>query len=306
MHDVSAQIQSPIAPDKAAVLLKYATYASVATALTLIGVKAFAWHLTDSMSMLASLVDSLMDAFASLVNMMAVRLSLKSADEEHSFGHGKAEALAGIGQSGFIAGSALILIMHAVERFSKPVALESLEAGIGIMIFSIIATLLLLSFQRYVINKTGSTAVRADSLHYLTDLLTNVTTILALFLVKIGLPTMDAILSLLIAAIILKSAWQIGKEATNLLMDKQLPQDVLTVITQTVLAHQDVIDMHDLRTRQSGLVPIIQMHINLDSELTLSRAHSIAKDVENDILAVFPGADITIHQDPVDIIHGES
>lgn len=288
-----------IASEKAVMLLRYGTYASVLTALILIGVKTVAWHMTGSLSILASLVDSLMDALASLVNLIAVHLSLKSADEEHSFGHGKAEALAGIGQASFIAGSALILIMHAVERLAVPISLGSLKAGIGIMIFSIIATIFLLLFQRYVIQKTNSTAIRADSLHYMTDLLTNSTAILALFLAQLGWPMMDPFLSLLIAVIIIKSAWHIGWESTQLLMDRQLSPEIREQITATVLNHQDVIDMHNLRTRQSGLIPIIQLHINLDAELTLYKAHSIAKDVEKAILALFPNADITIHQDPV-------
>jgi ferrous-iron efflux pump FieF len=288
-----------IASEKAVMLLRYGTYASVLTALILIGVKTVAWHMTGSLSILASLVDSLMDALASLINLIAVHLSLKSADEEHSFGHGKAEALAGIGQASFIAGSALILIMHAVERLAVPVSLGSLKTGIGIMIFSIIATIFLLLFQRYVIQKTNSTAIRADSLHYMTDLLTNSTAILALFLAQLGWSMMDPILSLLIAVVIIKSAWHIGWESTQLLMDRQLSPEIREQITATVLNHQDVIDMHNLRTRQSGLIPIIQLHINLDAELTLYKAHSIAKDVEKAILVLFPNADITIHQDPV-------
>lgn len=289
----------PLPPEKADELLRRGTYASVATAAVLIVAKLVAWHLTGSLAIMASLVDSLMDGLASLVNLMAVRLSLNPADDEHSFGHGKVEALAGIGQASFIVGSALILILHGLERLSAPIPLESLDVGIGIMVFSIVVTILLLGYQRYVIRKTGSTAIKADALHYLTDLLTNTTTIVALILARMGWPMMDAVLSLFIAVVIIKSAWDIGWEATQLLMDRQLPEEVRELITRIVLQHDGVINMHDLRTRQSGLVPIIQLHVDLRADLTLYKAHSIAKDVEHSILGRFPNADITIHQDPV-------
>jgi ferrous-iron efflux pump FieF len=283
-------------------LLKRATYASVATALLLVGVKFAAWLATGSLSILASLIDSLMDVMASFINLMAIRYSLISADDDHSFGHGKAEALAGLGQASFIAGSALILFMHGIERLTSPVPIQAVGLGIGIMAFSILATLVLITFQRYVIKKTKSTAIRADSLHYATDLLTNVCTIVALLLTLTRFswaPIMDPLFSIIIALIIFRSAWQIGSEAVQLLMDHQLPQEQRELIQQIALGHQHVLGMHDLRTRQSGQIAIIQLHLDLKATLPLAQAHSICKDVERLIRENFPGADVTIHQDPV-------
>ncbi|MBU4236293.1 MAG: cation diffusion facilitator family transporter [Proteobacteria bacterium] len=281
-------------------LLKRATYASVATALLLVGSKFGAWLATGSLSILASLIDSLMDVMASFINLMAIRYSLNPADDDHSFGHGKAEALAGLAQASFIAGSALILFMHGIERLKTPVPIQSLGLGLGIMVFSILATLILIAFQRYVIKQTNSTAIRADSLHYATDLLTNVCTIIALLLTRFSWgQIMDPIFSMIIALIIFRSAWQIGSEAVQLLMDHQLPREQRELIQQIVHSHQQVLGMHDLRTRQSGQIAIIQLHLDLNADLPLSQAHSIGKDVEQLIWKSFPCADVTIHQDPM-------
>ena len=158
-------------------LLRIATYASVATASILIVAKLAAWLLTGSVSVLASLVDSLMDAGASLVNLFAVRYSLMPADDEHRFGHGKAEALAGLGQATFIVGSAVFLVLHAIDRLLHPQPLAQVGVGLAVMLFAIVATLILLLVQHHVIRRTHSTAIRADALHYATDLATNSATV---------------------------------------------------------------------------------------------------------------------------------
>jgi ferrous-iron efflux pump FieF len=281
-------------------LLRLATYASVATALLLVGVKFAAWLITGSLSILASLIDSLMDVMASFINLMAIRYSLSPADSEHSFGHGKAEALAGLGQASFITGSALILFIHGIERLKSPVAVQEPGVGIGIMVFSIAATLLLITFQRVVIKKTNSTAIAADFLHYVSDLLTNVCTIVALVLTRYSWgQIMDPLFSMIIALLIFRSAWMIAQEAVRLLMDYQLPMEQRQVIQQIVGAHPGILGMHDLRTRQSGQVAIIQLHLDLSADLTLAQAHAIGKEVERAIVEHFPRADVTIHPDPV-------
>ncbi|HIJ89794.1 MAG: cation diffusion facilitator family transporter [Desulfobulbaceae bacterium] len=281
-------------------LLKQATYASTATAVVLIGVKLTAWFMTGSLSVMASLVDSLMDGAASLINLLAVRYSLKSADEDHQFGHGKAESLAGLGQACFIAGSAIFLLMHAAERLKHPQPLQAINLGLWVMVFAIGATLVLLAFQGYVIKRTNSSAIRADALHYKTDLLTNTATIVALFFAGSGYPLLDPLGALAIACYILYSAWQIGHEALQILMDRELPEEIRQHICDIVLAHGIVLGVHDLRTRQSGQTMHIQLHLDLDQELPLSEAHRIAKEVEYAIMAAFPLADLIIHQDPRD------
>ncbi len=279
-------------------LLRLATYASVATALILIGVKATAWFMTGSLSILGTLVDSLMDVAASFINLVAVRYSLKSADDEHQFGHGKAESLAALAQASFITGSAFFLIIHAIERLNFPKAVTSIETGVMVMVFSMVATMLLVLFQYYVIRKTGSTAIRADALHYVTDLLTNASTIVALIFISFGWQIVDPLFAMAISLYILYSAWQIAGDAVQMLMDRELPPEIRAKIHSLVTAHDEVIGVHDLRTRQSGQTKIIQLHLELDNAITLSEAHKIAKDVEEVLYREYPVADILIRQDP--------
>ena len=280
-------------------LLRLATYASVGTALLLVIVKLIAWVVTGSLSILASLVDSLMDVFASLINLVAVRYSLKSPDREHKFGHGKAEALAGVGQASFIACSAVFLVIHGVDSFSNPRPLSELGTGIGIMVFAIAATMVLLLIQRYVVNHTQSVAIKADSLHYATDLIVNSATIVALLLAKAGFFNLDAVFAIGIAIYVLYSAGCIGYESAQLLMDRELPPEERERIREIARQHDLVLGVHDLRTRRSGQISVIQLHLDLDGKLPLARAHRVVKEVEGGIREAFPVSDIIIHQDPV-------
>lgn len=286
---------------RTAALLRLATVASVAVAAVLIVVKSGAWFLTESLSVLASLIDSVMDIAASFINLVAVRYSLKSADEDHTFGHGKAEYLAGLGQASFVAGSAIFLVLHAVERLGDPRPLSGLGAGVGSMVFAILVTVILLAVQRHVIKKTGSAAIRADSLHYLTDLFTNLSALGALALASYGWPFFDPILALVIAGCIFYSAGKIGYESVQMLMDRQLPSEVREKIRDLALSHKKVLGMHDLRTRQSGQISVVQLHLELDDQLPLAETHAIAKEVERTIRARSPAVDIIIHQDPVSL-----
>jgi ferrous-iron efflux pump FieF len=279
-------------------LLRLATNASVATAAILITAKLVAWVMTGSVSVLASLVDSMMDVAASLINLFAVRYSLMPADHEHRFGHGKAESLAGLAQTTFISGSAVFLILQSVDRLLHPRPLEDVGIGVGVMVFAILATLALLILQRHVIRVTGSTAIKADALHYTTDVLTNVSIIIALLLSGFGWQGVDALFALGIAAYILYSAWHIGHEAFQLLMDRELPDDQRQRIREAAHSHGQVRGIHDLRTRRSGHDIFIQMHLELDDELSLFDAHGIADQVEARIREIHPEADILIHTDP--------
>ena len=285
-------------PARAARLLRWATYASVATATVLIAGKLAAALLTQSVSVLASLVDSMMDIAASIINLLAVHYSLQPPDRDHRFGHGKAEPLAGLAQAAFIAGSALFLVLHAIDRLLHPQPLNDGLVGIGVQVFALVLTGVLLAFQRYVIRRTQSTAISADALHYATDLLTNAAIIIAIGLTMWGWPSMDSIFAIGIACYILYSAGHIGYESIQLLMDHELPPDVHARIKQIVRAHSSVRGVHDLRTRRSGQTYFIQLHLMLDDQLPLVEAHRVGDEVEAAIKAAFPGADALIHQDP--------
>lgn len=284
----------------AARLMRWATYASVITALVLIVAKIGAWFITDSVSILATLIDSSLDVLASLVNLVAVRHALQPADREHRFGHGKAEALAGMGQAMFIAGSAVLLLLQATGRIINPQEMGAgLDIGIGVMVFSMLATLALISYQQYVIKHTNSTAIKADRLHYKTDLLVNASVIVALLLTFYGWSGFDAVFALGIAIFILYSAWDIVKESIDLLMDHELPDEEREKIRAIVLKHPETQGLHDLRTRRSGTMVFIQLHLELDSTLRLSVAHKIADQVEREISMLFSEVEVIIHEDPV-------
>jgi ferrous-iron efflux pump FieF len=291
--------QQPLSPERRAQLLRFATGASVTVAGVLIVGKLGAWLATGSVTVLASLVDSLMDAVASAINLMAVRYSLLPADDEHRFGHGKAEALAGLGQATFIAGSALFLLLEAVNRLLHPEPLVEIGVGIGVMVFAILATVVLLGIQRRVIRLTGSTAIKADSLHYAADLVTNLSTIAALTLAVLGWHGADPLFALAIAGYILYSAFDIGREAVELLMDRELPEEMRDRIRALAYARPEVLGVHDLRTRQAGHQYFVQLHVELDDNLPLREAHAAADAVENAILHDFPNAEVIVHQDPV-------
>jgi len=279
-------------------LMRLATYASTSVAVVLIMAKTVAWFMTGSVSLMATLLDSCLDALASIVNLIAVRHALEPADKQHRFGHGKAEALAGLGQATFITGSALFLILESVALLMKPQSIEAMPVGIGVMILSIVATLGLLMFQKHVIRQTGSAAIKADHLHYKTDLLVNGSVILALVLATSGWKGFDPLFALGIGGYILFSAWEIAKESLDLLMDRELPDEDRQRIKEIVRSHPRVRGMHDLRTRKSGLTIFIQLHLELDDNLPLIVAHEISDEVEVQLSAAFPESEVIIHEDP--------
>jgi ferrous-iron efflux pump FieF len=278
--------------------VRVATRASVFTAALLIAAKLMAWFFSGSASMLASLTDSMMDAMASLVNFYALRVALLPADEHHKYGHGKAEPLATLVQSGFILGSSLLLLFHGVDRLVNPAALENSIIGIGVTLFAIAATLILLTIQNRAVAVTGSTAIAADALHYRSDLLLNGAVLVALILAGQGVLWADGVFALLIAAYIGYGAWQLGHEAVQLLLDREAEPEVIEKINVLTLADTNVIGIHDLRTRRAGHTLYVQMHVELDGKLPLSQAHGIADGVELRIKEAFPGSDVIVHQDP--------
>lgn len=296
----------PTTPQETARLMKLATYASISVALTLIAAKLVAWSMSGSVSLLATLVDSTLDALASLINLLAVRHALSPADKEHRFGHGKAEAIAGLGQAAFISGSAVFLLLESGRRLMNPVPFQSYTVGLWVMVFSIALTLLLLGFQKHVIAKTNSTAIKADALHYRTDVLVNISVILALWLSVEGWAGFDALFAGGIALYILWSVWGIVSQALDHLMDKELPDEDRAKIKQVVKAHSEVRGMHDLRSRRSGTATFIQLHLELDDELKLLQAHRISDEVELSIQKSYPSAEIIIHIDPISIVAMEA
>jgi ferrous-iron efflux pump FieF len=289
--------EAPHAP-----LMRHAAIASVSVAVGLVTLKAIAFFLTNSVSMLASLADSALDLFASVLNLVAIRSTLTPADEEHRFGHGKAEPLAGLGQGAFIAGSAAFLVIEAVSRLIAPHTIEYPLVGLAVMAVSIVTTIVLVIAQRMVVKRTGSIAVGADRMHYLGDIVTNAGVILGIILsAQFGILIADPIIGILVAAILAWSAVHVFRQSYDQLMDRELPDADRDRIKDIVRAHREVRSLHDLRTRMAGVNTFIQLHIELDPDIKLLRAHEISDAVEADLMAAFPRAEVIIHQDPAGV-----
>ncbi|MDD1001177.1 MULTISPECIES: cation diffusion facilitator family transporter [Pseudomonas] len=286
-------------------LLRLATRASVAVACTLIIAKAIAWWLSGSVSMLAGLTDSALDGVTSLLNLLAVHYALRPADDDHRYGHGKAESLAGMAQALFIGGSAVLIAFQAYERIQHPEPLGAPWISIGVIIFSLLLTVALLMLQHRVIKQTGSNAVRADSLHYRSDLLLNGSILVALMLAGFGWHQLDAWFGLGIAAYILWSAIQIARESFSVLMDEELPADVSQHMLELACSVPGVLGAHDLRTRISGNHWFVQLHLELPGELTLSVAHGISDQAADAIHKAYPRAEVLVHADPQEVVKSE-
>jgi cation diffusion facilitator family transporter len=283
-------------------LLRLATRASVAVACTLIVAKAIAWWLSGSVSMLAGLTDSALDGVTSMLNLLAVHYALRPADDDHRYGHGKAESLAGMAQALFIGGSAVLIAFQAYERIQHPEPLGAPWISIGVIIFSLLLTVALLVLQHRVIKQTGSNAVRADSLHYRSDLLLNGSILVALMLAGFGWHQLDAWFGLGIAAYILWSAIQIARESFSVLMDEELPTDVSQHMLELACSVPGVLGAHDLRTRISGNHWFVQLHLELPGELTLSVAHGISDQAADAIHKAYPRAEVLVHADPQEVV----
>jgi len=286
-------------------LLRLATRASVAVACTLIVAKAIAWWLSGSVSMLAGLTDSALDGVTSMLNLLAVHYALRPADDDHRYGHGKAESLAGMAQALFIGGSAVLIAFQAFERLKTPEPIGAPWLSIGVIVFSLLLTAALLVLQHRVIKQTGSNAVRADSLHYRSDMLLNGSILLALILAGFGFEQLDAWFGLGIAAYILWSAIQIARESFSVLMDEELPMNVSQHMLELACSVPGVLGAHDLRTRISGNHWFVQLHLELPGELTLSVAHGISDQAADAIHKAYPRAEVLVHADPQEVVKSE-
>jgi ferrous-iron efflux pump FieF len=268
-------------------------------AASMVAAKFWAWLATGSTAMLGSLTDSLLDIAASAINFWVLRIALVPADNDHRFGHGKAESLMGLGQAAFITGSASLLVFYGIERLINPIVSHGSWLGIGVSIYALLCTLVIILVQQTAIKQTSSVALKADFIHYKGDMLLNLSVIFALLLGQIGWGYSDGIFTLLIALYLFYNAFGIGKEATDYLMDKELDEQCKALIRSAILAHKEVLGFHELRTRQSGLTKFVQFHLELSSDMPLMRAHSISVEVENAIKDILNNdVDVLIYKDP--------
>lgn len=278
--------------------VRLAAISSSSTALILVIIKFYAWLVSDSSAMLASTTDSVLDLFASIMSIVILRFALAPADKKHSFGHGKAESLAGLVQASFVLGSAIILIFSGISRIINPQILIHSEVAIWVTVISIALTLVLVAFQRYVIKRTGSIVISGDALHYQSDLLLNLGVLVALFLSQGMWVQADGVFTILVALYLVFGAGQIIIQSVSQLMDTELSHEDLADITNIVATHKKAIGMHELRTRQSGATKFIQFHLELADDLSLFEAHSIGDEIELAICKALAPCEVFIHHDP--------
>jgi ferrous-iron efflux pump FieF len=290
-----------VTPDRkeAGRLMRLASLASMSVAVVLVAAKAAAWLITDSVAMLSSLIDSSLDLVSSLITFLAIRQALVPADEEHRFGHGKAEALAGVAQAGFIAASAGGLVLTVVDRFLHPRALQEEMTGVGVSVLAVVLTLGLMMFQTYVVRRTRSLAITADRAHYTTDFVTNIAVGLGIVAsTRLNQPMIDLAVALGVAVYLVTGAWTIGRTSIDVLMDRELPEEDRRRILDIVQRQPGVRSVHDLRTRSSGLTKFIQLHVVLHPTMSLGRAHIMGDAIQAAIEEAFPQAEVILHIDP--------
>ncbi|MBN8810301.1 MULTISPECIES: cation diffusion facilitator family transporter [Sphingomonas] len=279
-------------------LARRAAIASVCSAILLGALKAWAAVETGSVAVLASLADSVLDLFASLVTLGGVHWASQPADEEHRFGHGKAEALAALFQVVVIAISALAILMRAITRLQGGDVSASPESGIAVSMIAIVVTLALTRYQQHVINRTGSVAIGADRIHYTSDLLLNGAVIVALVLDAWGMVGADPVFGIAIAFWLLFGAWRASEAAIDQLMDKEWPEEKRRAFVEVAARHPALKSLHDLRTRSSGAADFVQFHISMNPAMTIQQAHDVVEALEKELGAAFPGTEILIHVDP--------
>ena len=268
-------------------------------ALFLSALKSYAAWQTGSVAMLGSLADTGLDLLASAATLYGVRYAAQPADSEHRFGHGKAEALAALFQVVVIALSAFGIFWRAIARLMKGEATANAEYGIGVSVVAIGATLGLLAYQRYVIGRTQSVAIRADHVHYQADVLLNLAVIAALALDQyVGWPWADPVFGIAIAAVLFKGAWTASAHAIDQLMDREWPEDKRQQFLAVAAKHDALSGIHDLRTRSSGTHDFVQFHVWVDPDMTVAEAHHVMDEVEEQLRREFPGTEILIHIDP--------
>lgn len=296
--------RAPIDPNapptaEAGRLMRHATVVAVGVAGGLALMKLVAWLTTGSVAVAASFVDSLLDIGASSVNLVAVAIALRPADADHRFGHTKAEPLAGLAQSAFVIGSAAFLSLEAIGRLLSPVPVVRGEVAIGVMIVATVATLGLVAYQRSVSRRTGSVAVAADSLHYTADLLTHVAVIAGVVLSgELGWSWADPVFAIAIAAFLVVGGVRIARRSIDLLMDRELADDVRARILAIAAAEPGVLACQALRTRSAGLRHFVELRLVMARELPLWEAHAIGERVAAGVRAELPRAEIIIHHDP--------
>ena len=280
-------------------LKRLAATMSVSLAVALCFLKIFGSIYTGSLAILSSLIDSLADVFASSLSFVAIKFSTRPASLEHRYGYGRAESISALAQAAFIAGSGLFVMYDGITRIINPAPLEQTDFGIMVMAISLLATLVLIAFQKYVTKKTASPAIKADSAHYTVDVLTNLSIIISLLVVKfLGINWFDILTAFVISAYLIFNAYKLAAEAVSALTDRELSPEIRQKVIDIVNNSEGIKGYHDFRSRDLGGTYFFEIHLELDGNLTLNITHQLTDKVEEAIKKQFPEAQVIIHQDP--------
>ncbi|MGI8839530.1 MAG: cation diffusion facilitator family transporter [Caulobacteraceae bacterium] len=289
----------PLTPAQSARLTRQVTLLSVATAAVLVAIKAMVWLASGSVALLASMADSGLDLVASTVTFFAVRYAAAPPDAEHRYGHGKAEAFASLIQAGLVFASAALIGQQAIRHLLHPQPIEQMGWALAVMALSTLLTAGLIAAQTRLLEKTASVAVSADRVHYVADLASSLIALAGIGAVAtFGWRNLDALAGLGVAILLLWGAVTVFRESSNQLMDRELPDDAREKIVALITEDPKISNVHQLRTRASGPIVHIQLHADLDPDLSLVAAHKAVVAAEKRVLAAFPAAEIIVHPDP--------
>lgn len=296
---MTARQARPAAAPEAAGLPSRAAGLALGLALAMLAAKAWAAWQTGAFSVVGTLLDSLLDVAASLITLAGTMWARRPADQDHRFGHGKAEALAALAQGGLLVASAGLLAIASANRLADPEPVVMPWAGVAAAAFCIAGTAALLAYQRHVIARTGSIAIRADRMHYAGDIALNAAVILALGLgVLLGWQRADPIFAIAIAAWLARSGLSIARAAVDQLMDRAWPEADCERLRRVAAAVPGVEGVHELRTRGAGLHRHATLHIWVDPQRSVGAAHEVVDAVEAAIREAFPGVAVLVHVDP--------
>jgi len=283
-------------------LVRSASIASLLVASTLIVLKYYGWVTTTSVSLLGSLADSLIDFLASVFVFVAISYSILPADAKHRFGYGKSEGLAAFVQSLFIGISGIYVCFEAIKRLLNPSQINQPSIAIWIILVSIVLTLALVMYQKYVVKKSKSMAIESDQYHYLTDTFINLSVLFSIVITGwTRFVFIDALVGLLISGVVLYTSVTLLKKSFKILLDQEIQSDDRDRIKEIALDHPKVLGFHDLRTRDTGRKYIIQFHLELDPNMSLLESHEITDEVTDNVLKLYPDSELIIHTDPLGI-----
>ena len=275
------------------------TTLSVGVAVVLIVLKSFALGASGSVSIMASLTDSALDLIASLATFFAVRWAAADPDAEHPYGHGKAEGLASLVQSGIVLASAFFIGFEAIKRIFRPEQVTGGMWAIAVMAISMAITGWLIWQQGRAIRQTGSLAVEGDRAHYAADLAANLVVLIGVGSgALLNAPGLDALAGLVVAIWLAWGAIGLLRKSADHLLDGVAPAEDRNTVVALVLEDDRISNVHQLRIRKAGQVLMVQMHIDLDGKLSLKDAHDIVVAAERRVMAAYPRVDIIIHADP--------